>query len=94
MPALVLGANVARASASQRSASAVVAVGQSERWTLAAEVAVAWLPAPTESMSAARSTRPAPSPPDAPCASRMVCAWERETRARAVVEPMEEETSP
>ena len=94
MPALVLGTSISRAAASQTSAAGYVAVGQSERWSLAAELAVAWLPAPSESMSATRRMRPPPSPPDAPCASRMICAWERETRAQVVVEPSEEEKNP
>lgn len=94
VPALMLGANASRVSASQTSASSQVALGQSERWTLAAELSVAWLPATRDAVGGTRRTRPPPSPPDAPCASRMVCAWERETRARAVVEPSEEEKSP
>lgn len=83
MPALVIEAGASLSHATTDVASETAGSRGRASWAARGGLSVAWLPAPNESMDAARRPRAPGTPPGPPCASAAICAWERETRALA-----------
>lgn len=94
MPALVISGSISRTNAAQNTAVADTAQRERGSWALGAEASVVWLPTTSESRVVTHRPRRLVAAREAECASAVICAWEREARARTSNGLVAEERTP